>query len=100
MNVKQYSEPEESDEQFIERMLTTYRQEIKDLLMEYGDMSKEEAEFVQKPLWEWVKDFTTIESYLRFFHEVPYYWAMDLLYGKENPRWYLDPELWPPPANL
>jgi hypothetical protein len=29
------------------------------------------------------------------FHETAYYWAMWLLH--DNPLWYLDPALWPPP---
>ncbi len=35
------------------------------------------------------------------FHEEPYYWAMDLLYGQEHSRWWDEPslgKLWPPPA--
>lgn len=31
------------------------------------------------------------------FHEPAYYWAMSIL--QERSDWYLDPELWPPPAD-
>lgn len=39
------------------------------------------------------------------FHELPYYWAMSLLYGPNGPHarqdhWWQDPALWPPPNEL
>jgi hypothetical protein len=35
------------------------------------------------------------------FHETAYYWAMHLLYGKDNPNnyWFHNPDLWPPPQD-
>ena len=33
------------------------------------------------------------------FHDEPYYWAMELLYGKTNPLWYKIPGFWPPPKD-
>ena len=34
-----------------------------------------------------------------FFHDLPYFWAMGLIYAHDNPQWFNDPELglWPPP---
>lgn len=31
------------------------------------------------------------------FHELPYYWAISILYMRKNPEWHKDPTLWPPP---
>jgi hypothetical protein len=33
------------------------------------------------------------------FHDYPYFHALDLIYGRENPQWFNDPALglWPPP---
>lgn len=36
------------------------------------------------------------------FHEIPYYWAMHLIYGNDDPQWFNNPALglWPPPEDV
>jgi hypothetical protein len=87
----------ETDEIFVRRMLSEYHDEITKLLMQYGNMSQDEAKLKQQPIWDMVSDFKTFEDYEILFHEEPYFWVMSLLHGKETPQWYLDPQLWPPP---
>lgn len=36
-------------------------------------------------------------DWITLSHELSYYWAMWLLHGKNNVKWYLDSALWPPP---
>ena len=78
--------------------LEQYHSEIVDCLIVYGRLERAEAERLleKSKLLEGVLD-----SELRFFtmlrHEYAYYWAMELLYARSNPKWHDDPKLWPPP---
>ncbi len=71
-----------------------YHEEIVECLVRYGHTSEDEAEAL---LERWgllanVKEDSVV------FHESPYFWAMDILYGAES-RWFDDPRLWPLPQD-
>ncbi len=72
-----------------------YHEEIVECLVRYGHMSEDEAEAL---LERWgllanVKEDSVV------FHEYPYFWAMNLMHGSEEPEWFRDPKLWPPPQD-
>jgi hypothetical protein len=77
-----------------------YYDEIVKCLVSYGNITQEDAE----------KMLTTSSIYPMLTrsdddigildHEIPYYWAMHILYAKEKPDWYQDRNLWPPPDGL
>ena len=76
--------------------LQEYKQEIFLCLVRYGGLSEEEAR--QKVNTDSLFELKNEMKLMLIFHEEPYYWAMGMLYGRSNPLWYKDPELWPPPA--
>jgi hypothetical protein len=82
----------------VEQELRIYTSEIKRLLIKYGKTKDLEAERLINESGLFV-DLDTEEDILYLFHEIPYYWAMELIHGSKNPKWFLDPELWPPPDN-
>jgi hypothetical protein len=76
-------------------IIEQYHAEIIVCLVRFGKLSREKAEelLIESKLLNNIKEDSVI------FHEYPYYWAMQLLYGKSNPEWYLDQKLWPPPED-
>jgi hypothetical protein len=70
-------------------------QEIVDCLIEYGKVEEAVARHLvdASKVCECVTD---LDKDL-LFHETPYYWAMRLLHSSNNPEWYQDSKLWPPP---
>lgn len=73
-----------------------YDQIVKKLTM-YGKLSQSDAEKMLAnssiyPMLNRSDDDVGILD-----HEIPYYWAMHILFAKDNPNWYEDPKLWPPP---
>lgn len=92
MNQDEYMlSPEDAKE------LERYKQEISQCLVRYGGLSEMEANQIveRNNLFE-VKNDTQL---FLIFHEEPYYWAMMMLHTQQNPLWYQDPTLWPPPAD-
>ena len=73
--------------------INEFRSEIIECLEKYCKLTKVEAEKLlsQSGLLDDVVDDDVL------FHETPYYWAMQLFHRKSNPRWFHDPNLWPPP---
>lgn len=67
-----------------------FYEDIVACLVKYGNLEKEAAIRLVK-----TSNLKELDEML--FHEPPYYWAMHLLHAKTNPKWYLDPKLWPPP---
>ena len=77
--------------------LQSYYADMLYCLVKYAHLSREDAEaLVAKSR---LLEFDTPEEREALLHELPYYWAMQLLYGKEFPEWHKDPELWPPPPD-
>ncbi len=82
--------PEDANE------LRLYRHETIQCLIRYGGLSETEArERVDAGNLFKLNNETTLTI---IFHEEPYFWAMMMLYARNDPLWYKDPELWPPPA--
>ena len=75
--------------------LQSYKREISLCLVRYGGLS--EAEARQKVATDHLFEVKNETQLMLIFHEYPYYWAMMMLYGQNNPLWYQDPKLWPPP---
>jgi len=75
--------------------LQKYRNDIIQCLIRYGGLSEEEA--CQRLDESKLLKFEDEDEQELFYHEVPYYWAIGLLHGRNNPKWRLDPALWPPP---
>lgn len=75
-----------------------YCREVVDCLMTYCGKTKEEALNLVNIIWE--DEVVFDEDDLRL-HEFPYYWAMCMIHhhilGDNNPEWYHDLRLWPPP---
>ncbi|HYT91156.1 MAG TPA: hypothetical protein VEL76_20755 [Gemmataceae bacterium] len=73
-------------------------QRVKDALLRF--CGKTEAEAVQL-IGEYWAHRENIEEDRLLFHEVPYYYAMCMAHhpviGDNNPFWWKDPHLWPPP---
>ena len=76
--------------------LQKYADMVVACLVKYGGLNESDARALVDELPIIFKPETQYERLLTF-HEVPYYWAMELLFGKTNPSWYHDPKLWPPP---
>ncbi|MCC6603508.1 MAG: hypothetical protein IT327_09880 [Anaerolineae bacterium] len=79
-----------------EKELQVYFNEIKQLLMEHGNLDESKAERLIDESGIFA-DLVTENDLLYLFHEEPYYWAMEILHAPINPEWYQDPNLWPPP---
>ncbi len=75
--------------------LQKYYDEIVRCLVRYGKLDEVQARsrIDDSKLFDFGNE---IEQGL-FFHEEPYYYAMALLHGRENPQWYNNRALWPPP---
>ncbi len=69
-----------------------YHREIVRCLVRYGHMSEADGEV----LLERSGLLANIDEDDILFHESPYFWAMNLIYGTEEPRWFDDRKLWPP----
>ena len=81
------------DEEYIAQAVL-WCQDIVNCLVRYGGKTREEAERLVAS--SYIPEFL-VEDVGYVFHEIPYYWAMVLLYGRSNPQWYKDKKLWPPP---
>jgi len=77
--------------------LQSFYNDVLYCLVKYGGLTRELAGKIvaDSKLFE----FDSPNEREMLFHELPYYWAMQLLYGKEFPEWHEDPELWPPPQD-
>jgi hypothetical protein len=77
--------------------LKGYYNRIVQCLIRYGRLEKAEAQRLvdESGICEPQKE----PGINMLFHETAYYWAMHLLYGREDPGsyWFHDPNLWPPP---
>lgn len=74
-----------------------FYREIVDCLVKYGNLSNEDAQLLLSKSNIYKSD--TDDDFELISHETPYYWAMWLLYAKENPDWHKNPKLWPPPKD-
>ncbi len=83
------------DEKYIEQAVL-WCQDIVNCLVRYAGKTRKEAERLVASSYI-PKFFNDDACYV--FREVPYYWAMTLLYGRSNPQWYKDEKLWPPPSD-
>lgn len=83
------------DEKYIEQAIC-WCQDIASCLVKYVGKTEEEAE--QAVASSYIPQFLN-EDVGYVFHEIPYYWAMELLYGRSNPQWHKDKNLWPPPGD-
>jgi hypothetical protein len=74
-----------------------FYKEIIECLVLYGNLGEEEAKtlLVSSSIYQQLLDEDSNIGILD--HETPYYWAMHILFSKENPDWYQDRNLWPPP---
>ena len=68
--------------------------EIKNILVEVCGKTEEEAVGLIGKFW---KNRDDLDDDPLVYEELPYYYAMSIIYGADNPRWYKDPNLWPPP---
>jgi len=68
-------------------------------LVRYGGLSYEEA--VRKVDASGLFHADTEAERLLILHEEPYFWAMELVYGRSDPQtyWFHNPHLWPPPPD-
>jgi len=75
-------------------ILERFCQEIIECLIKYGDLGEDQA---KKLVSDSKICETSGEKELELLlHEPPYYWAMTILHS-DNPEWYRNPKLWPPP---
>ncbi len=79
----------------MENLIEEYRRDIIRCLQRYGNLSHVEA----GALLERSKLLDGVTEESAIFHELPYFWAMHLLYAETKPDWYHDPNLWPPPQD-
>ena len=65
-------------------------------LNRYGSLSQEEAQhrLEESGLFDNIR---MEAGRAALVHETGYYWAMSILYAKNDPQWFQNPELWPPP---
>lgn len=81
--------------QLVDQKLQEYCNKIVQCLVRYGGLEEVEAQRlvheseICEPKTEMARNM--------LFHELAYYWAMELLYASDNPYWWKDPALWPPP---
>jgi hypothetical protein len=72
--------------------------DIVECLVTYCGKTDEEALQLVNIIW---KDGPIFDEYDLRLHEFPYYWAMGIAHhpvlGDDNPDWYHDRKLWPPP---
>lgn len=78
-------------------IVKVFCQEIIDCLVKYGGLDEPVAR--EMVLSSKVCEVHTEMQENLLFHETSYYWAMTLLY-QDNPDWYQDPKLWPPPKEF
>lgn len=79
--------------------LQDYYNGIVQCLIRYGGLEETEARRLvdESKLCEPKKE----PGINMLFHELDYYWAMHLLYGRDDPEnyWFHNPDLWPPPED-
>ncbi|HSH01801.1 MAG TPA: hypothetical protein VLL52_04720 [Anaerolineae bacterium] len=63
-------------------------------LMHYGNLEKPEA--ITKLIQANIIFDKSNQLSLMFFHEEPYYWAMEIIFGFGSMWWHKDKNLWPP----
>lgn len=69
-------------------------------LMRYGGLRYDDAVRTVDASWVF-RNVDTELARLMILHEEPYFWAMELLYGRADPQnyWFHNPDLWPPPPD-
>lgn len=77
--------------------LHEFCKEIVRYLVRYGNLDEADA-------WSRVQEARLCEAEseidrIVILHEEPYYWAMSILHGRNDPYWWQNPELWPPPED-
>lgn len=77
--------------------LQEYYCDIIDCLIKYGATEEAQARYLVNH--SGLFDIKSEWDRINLLHELPYYWAMDLLHAADNPEWYHDPALWPPPQD-
>lgn len=94
MQVKTFSYPIRSDGYLAMWTLQEFSDDILYCLVTFGGLQEEAA----RKLIDGSHLFEDVDELGQnlLFHELPYYWAMNLLHGKAS-KWYLDSQLWPPP---
>jgi hypothetical protein len=78
--------------------LQKFCEEIVLALMIYGGLGASSARQRVTACKRCNPEYSTTEmDRVVLFHEPPYYWALEFLYGDTRPDWAADPQLWPPP---
>ena len=82
----------------IDYSMKKFFEEIVRCLIEYGNLNHEEAIKLlhRSGVYKEADDKDTVELNIAA-HEMPYFWAMVILYEEHNPDWADDPKLWPEP---
>ena len=83
----------------IEYSMKKYYEEIIRCLIEYGNLDYDDAKtkLYNAGVYDEAEDKENIEVNQVVGHEAPYFWAMVILYEGDDPIWYKNPKLWPPP---
>lgn len=76
-----------------------FRENVIKCLVHFGNLSEDEAE-KRVEATQFFKNLETEGERAALFHEIPYYYAMVILYDDANPLWYKNPALWPPPLDV
>ena len=65
-------------------------------LIRYGHLTRKEAwyQLDKSGLFDNVE---TEAARAALVHETGYYWAMSMIYARDDPQWFQNPDLWPPP---
>src|SRR5690242_19817668 len=92
---------EDSGDDFSDAKLKAFCDEIVLCLVIYGDMDEVAArhKVAESGICDPERHHAMRDKSI-FFHDIPYYYAMNLLHGQEKPFWWNDASLWPPPAEL
>ena len=81
--------------------LLEHAEEVVLCLVHFGGLTEVEARERVEAWGEYLpENLTSIGSRALFFHEPPYYYAMEVLHGHIEPYWWHLPGLWPPPEEL
>ena len=83
----------------IDYSMKKFFEEIVRCLVEYGNLEYDEAveQLHHAGVYDEMEDKDTVEVNPVVGHEMPYYWAMVILYQEDDPLWYKNPKLWPEP---
>ncbi len=78
--------------------LEAFCEEIVRSLMKYGQFDEVTArKMLEDSGLCALENNRSVTERALFFHEVPYYWAMNLIH--KDSEWWQNPELWPPPED-